>query len=194
MRNKTRGYLAEAVTFIWDITQSFHRKMIVHMCESVTKSDMIDSVPPSFLKIHSYLGLHFGSKKTEFLDESLKIIDIFPDFFVPKWSSTHTPHPQVPLYLPPPLHHTKVIARSPARALFTSPLCTKAAVRCTAARPTCQCEDYGRNYGGVWGFTATPKKTEFLENYRHCIVIFRTGVKPYVGCNQSSLTYFILWI
>ena len=33
------------------------------------------------------LGFHFGSKKkTEFVDKSSKTIDIFPEFFEPKWS------------------------------------------------------------------------------------------------------------
>mgnify|MGYP003571731478 CR=1 FL=1 len=31
-------------------------------------------------------GLHFGSKKPEFLDKSLKTTDILPVFFEPKWS------------------------------------------------------------------------------------------------------------
>ena len=37
----------------------------------------------------SQIGLHFGLKKTEFLDKSSKTIDILTFFFEPKWSLSH---------------------------------------------------------------------------------------------------------
>ena len=47
-----------------------------------------------------YLGLHFGSKKTEFLDKSSKSSNVLAFFFEPKWSPSYIP-PLATSYNPP---------------------------------------------------------------------------------------------